>query len=118
MLALVKLALRRPYTFMVLALLILTQKIGQFEYTVKLNDNLSLLHYLGEENEALLHATQAAHHSYDLAMNRYREGGVVSYLEVIDAEIAKLRTEQTELNIEVQRMQASVGLVRALGGDW
>jgi multidrug efflux system outer membrane protein len=100
-----------------------TQEVtAQYKATVlnafkEVEDNLSLLHYLGEENEALLHATQAAHHSYDLAMNRYREG-VVSYLEVIDAESAKLRTEQTELNIEVQRMQASVGLVRALGGDW
>jgi len=83
----------------------------------EVEDNLSLLHYLGEENESQTRATQAAHHTYDLAMNRYREGAV-SYLEVIDAENAKLRTEQAQLSIVIQRMQADVGLVRAIGGDW
>lgn len=83
----------------------------------EVEDNLSLLHYLGEENESQTRATQAARHTYDLAMNRYREGAV-SYLEVIDAENAKLRTEQAQLSIVIQRMQADVGLVRAIGGDW
>jgi len=83
----------------------------------EVEDNLSLLHYLGEENESQSRATEAARHTYNLAMNRYREGAV-SYLEVIDAENAKLRTEQAQLGIVVQRMQADVGLVRALGGDW
>lgn len=83
----------------------------------EVEDNLSLLHYLGEENESQSRATEAARHTYDLAMNRYREGAV-SYLEVIDAENAKLRTEQAQLGIVIQRMQADVGLVRALGGDW
>ena len=95
---------------------------AQYRLTVlnafkEVEDNLSLLHYLGEENESQSRATEAARHTYNLAMNRYREGAV-SYLEVIDAENAKLRTEQAQLGIVVQRMQADVGLVRALGGDW
>ena len=50
-------------------------------------------------------------------MNHYRKGAV-SYLQVIDAENAKLRIEREALNIQVSRMQASIGLVRAIDGGW
>jgi outer membrane protein, multidrug efflux system len=83
----------------------------------EVEDNLSLLHHLAEESEFELKASQSAQHTYDLAMNQYREGAI-SYLEVIDAETTKLRTQQANLRISVQRMQASVSMVRALGGDW
>ena len=83
----------------------------------EVEDNLSLLHHLAEENEFEFKASQFAQRTFDLAMNQYREGAI-SYLEVIDAETTKLRTEQAQLRISVQRMQASISLVRALGGDW
>jgi len=83
----------------------------------EVEDNLALLHYLGEENRHQTLAVNAARRTYNLAMNRYREGAV-SYLEVIDAENIKLRTEQVELSIETDRMLASVGLIRAIGGAW
>ena len=83
----------------------------------EVEDNLALLHYLGEENQHQTLAVNAAQRTYNLAMNRYREGAV-SYLEVIDAENVKLRTEQVELSIEIDRMLASVGLIRAIGGAW
>ncbi len=83
----------------------------------EVEDNLALLHYLGEENRHQTLAVGAARRTYNLAMNRYREGAV-SYLEVIDAENIKLRTEQVELSIETDRMLASVGLIRAIGGAW
>jgi NodT family efflux transporter outer membrane factor (OMF) lipoprotein len=83
----------------------------------EVEDNLSLLHHLADQGEYQNKAAQSAQHTYELAMNQYREGAT-SYLEVIDAETTKLRTEQAKLNITVQRMQASVALVRALGGDW
>ncbi len=83
----------------------------------EVEDSLAQLHYLGEENQHQSAAVVAARHTYDLANNRYREGAV-SYLEVIDAENAKLRTERVELDIRTARMQASVGLIRAIGGSW
>ncbi len=83
----------------------------------EVEDNLALLRYLGEENQHQSAAVVAARRTYDLATNRYREGAV-SYLEVIDAENAKLRTERVELDIQVARMQSTVGLVRAIGGSW
>lgn len=83
----------------------------------EVEDQLSLLHHLSDESLSNLKALEAARHTYDLAMNQYQEGAT-SYLEVIDAEVTKLRTEQASLSLSVQRMQASVALVRALGGDW
>ncbi|MDE2344047.1 MAG: efflux transporter outer membrane subunit [Betaproteobacteria bacterium] len=83
----------------------------------EVEDNLSKLHYLSEQHAHQLAAVAAARHTYDIATNRYREG-VVSYLEVIDAENAKLRTERVELDVRTARVEASVGLIRAIGGAW
>ncbi len=83
----------------------------------EVEDSLALLHYLAEQNNHESAAVKAAEHTFDLANNRYREGAV-SYLEVIDAENAKLRTERVELDIRTARMEASVSLIRAIGGAW
>ncbi len=83
----------------------------------EVEDNLALLHYLADEDKHQRLAVDAARHTWDLANNRYREGAV-SYLEVIDAENAKLRTEREELDVQTARLEATVGLVRAIGGDW
>jgi outer membrane protein TolC len=50
-------------------------------------------------------------------MNRY-QGGMVSYLEVISTQSARLQNERIAVGIERRRMAASVALVRALGGGW
>ena len=76
-----------------------------------------LLRTLKDEQQAEGAAVAAASHSYDLAMNRYREGAV-NYLEVVDAEAAKLRTERAALNLTTRGLLATVGLIRAVGGGW
>lgn len=83
----------------------------------EVEDNLALLRQLREEQSSEQSAVVSAQRSYDLAMNRYREGAV-SYLEVIDAEEAVLRTRRTSLDITTRSLQASIGLIRALGGGW
>lgn len=83
----------------------------------EVEDNLSLLKSLEQQDQHQSEATKAARHTWELAMNRYREGAV-SYLEVVDAENTRLRTERSSLSIQVQRLQATVGLVRAVGGSW
>jgi NodT family efflux transporter outer membrane factor (OMF) lipoprotein len=83
----------------------------------EVEDNLALLRQLRDEQSTEQAAVASAEKSLELAMNRYREG-VVSYLEVIDAEEAVLRTKRTSLDIATRSLQASVGLIRAIGGGW
>ena len=43
---------------------------------------------------------------------------MANYLEVITAQNAALADEVTEVSIQTRRMQASVLLVKAIGGGW
>jgi NodT family efflux transporter outer membrane factor (OMF) lipoprotein len=83
----------------------------------EVEDNLSALRILEQEAAKQHEATQAAENSQQLAMNRYR-GGLVTYLEVITAQSIALSNERTEVDLMQRRMDASVQLVRALGGGW
>jgi outer membrane protein TolC len=42
----------------------------------------------------------------------------VSYLNVITAQATALNNERAAVNLAGQRLTASVGLIRALGGGW
>ena len=50
-------------------------------------------------------------------MNRYK-GGLVTYLDVITAQSIALTNERTDVDILRRRMDASVLLIKALGGGW
>jgi len=80
-------------------------------------DNLATLRILEEQQHAQRVAVEAARQSLDLSMNRYR-GGLVTYLEVISAQSIDLQDEYTEVDILRRRMDASVLLIKALGGGW
>lgn len=83
----------------------------------EVEDNLSTLRILEAEIGKQHEATQAAENSQELAMNRYK-GGLVTYLEVITAQSIALSNERTEVDLMQRRMDASVQLVRAIGGGW
>jgi NodT family efflux transporter outer membrane factor (OMF) lipoprotein len=53
----------------------------------------------------------------DLATARY-EGGATTYLDVINAQQGVLSSERQSSQLLSQRLQSSVFLVKALGGDW
>lgn len=83
----------------------------------EVEDNLSTLRILEQEQAKQQEATTAAEQSVALSMNRYK-GGLVTYLEVITAQTIALTNERTNLDILRRRMDASVQLIRALGGGW
>jgi outer membrane protein TolC len=83
----------------------------------QVEDNLATLRVLEEQSQAQRIAVEATRQSLDLSLNRYK-GGLVTYLEVITAQSITLQNQSTEVDILRRRMDASVLLIKALGGGW
>jgi NodT family efflux transporter outer membrane factor (OMF) lipoprotein len=83
----------------------------------EVEDNLSSLRILADESGAQQLAVSAAQHELDLALQLYK-GGAVGYLEVVTAQTIALTNERTAIDIARRRLDASVLLVKALGGLW
>lgn len=83
----------------------------------EVEDNLSTLRILEQESAKQHEATQSAENSLQLSMNRYK-GGLVTYLEVTTAQSIALTNERTDVDLLRRRMDASVLLIKALGGGW
>jgi len=62
-------------------------------------------------------ALQAARKTFELSVNRF-ESGLVSFLDVVDAERTRLDAEQAANAIRAERLALSVALIKALGGEW
>ena len=83
----------------------------------QVEDNLALCNKLAVEMSEQSGGVVAAEHTEALAMTQYEEGEV-TYLDVVTAQTIELQAQVTELSIATRRLQASVNLVRALGGGW
>jgi NodT family efflux transporter outer membrane factor (OMF) lipoprotein len=83
----------------------------------QVEDNLSALHSLSEEAASQQRASAAAELSLKLTTNRY-QAGAVDYLDVVTAQTIALTNERAEEAIDERRMDASVLLLKALGGNW
>jgi NodT family efflux transporter outer membrane factor (OMF) lipoprotein len=83
----------------------------------QVEDNLAALRILEQEAEQQRRAVESAQLSLQLSTNRYR-GGVDNYLQVITAQTTTLSNQRTEIDILRRRIDASVLLVKALGGGW
>lgn len=67
--------------------------------------------------EQALTAQASARRVLELATGRY-EGGVSTYLDVINAQQSLLASERQVAQLQGQTLVACVFLIRALGGDW
>jgi NodT family efflux transporter outer membrane factor (OMF) lipoprotein len=83
----------------------------------QVEDNLAALRILEQEAQQQRDATKSAQESQQIFTNRYI-GGADPYLEVITAQTLALQNERNEVDILRRRMDASVLLIKALGGGW
>jgi NodT family efflux transporter outer membrane factor (OMF) lipoprotein len=83
----------------------------------EVEDNLAALRILEKEAQQQQEATASAQESLQLFTSRY-EGGVDNYLQVITAQTTALANERNDIDIQRRRMDASVLLVKAVGGGW
>jgi multidrug efflux system outer membrane protein len=90
------------------------QVLGAFR---DVEDQLSSLRLLADQAESEQQAVDAASRATVLSDARYRDG-LVSQLELLDAQRSELANRRTAVQVRSAQYQATVGLIRALGGDW
>ena len=81
------------------------------------DDSLTDLRTSRDEHIARQRQLAAARSAARLSRARY-DGGLVSYLEVLDSERSLFQAELLESQTRQQQLSAVVGLYRALGGGW
>lgn len=79
-------------------------------------DNLAVLRILAGESQQQRDASAAAEEIH-LFMNRYA-GGVDTYLQVVTSQTTALSNERNDIDIRRRQLDASVLLIKTLGGDW
>lgn len=83
----------------------------------QVEDNLAALRVLEVESQQQRQATASAQESLSLFQIRY-EGGVDTYLQVVTWQTAALQNERADIDLMRRRLDASVLLIKALGGGW
>jgi len=83
----------------------------------EVQEQLTGLKHLADEAAAVERTHAAAQRTYEQARARY-EGGIVSYLEVIESQRTLLAAELDNIRLHAVRQIASVQLIKALGGSW
>jgi NodT family efflux transporter outer membrane factor (OMF) lipoprotein len=83
----------------------------------QVEDNLAVLRILAGESQQQHSATSAADEALHLFMNRYA-GGVDTYLQVVTSQTTALSNEQNDIDIRRRQLDASVLLIKAVGGGW
>jgi NodT family efflux transporter outer membrane factor (OMF) lipoprotein len=98
------------------------EQVANYRSTVSVaysdvEDWIAALRQLERENASEHAAVEATTTELEQANYRYK-AGAATYLEVVIAENASLAAQLTAASIQVRRMNASVLLVKALGGGW
>jgi multidrug efflux system outer membrane protein len=80
-------------------------------------DQLATLRLLADQSEAQSRSVASSSRATVLSGSRYRNG-LVSQLELLDAQRSELRNRRQALQVKEAQYLATVGLIRALGGGW
>ncbi len=83
----------------------------------EVQDALTATRLLAVQADAQARAVRFAQRSADLAQTRYK-AGYVSYLDVVDAQRTALAAARASAQLEAERLNTSVALIKALGGGW
>jgi len=83
----------------------------------EVEDNLAANAILARESTVQAEALAAARQSAAITLNQF-QAGTVSYLNVVIAQAFQLGAEQTAVQLLGRRLNASVTLLKAAGGDW
>lgn len=83
----------------------------------EVEDSLAQIEFLGREARDEEAAAAAAQKTEQVSGELYKDGAT-SYLEVVTAQTAALQAERAVADLLARRLEASVALIRALGGGW
>jgi NodT family efflux transporter outer membrane factor (OMF) lipoprotein len=83
----------------------------------QVEDSLASLRILSGELQYQDTAVTSAQKALAIATDRYKLG-LDPYLDVLTAQTTLLSNQQTAVNLRIQQMTASGGLIEALGGGW
>ena len=83
----------------------------------EVQDDLSALRWLAEEERRARRRRRRPSKALDMAMALYRDGAA-SYLDVITAQNVSLLAEQAPIAVRTRLLQTNIALILALGGGW
>ncbi|WP_028604194.1 efflux transporter outer membrane subunit [Ottowia thiooxydans] len=83
----------------------------------QVEDQLTTLQTLAVQAEQTRQAADAAARVEQQVLNSY-QAGLTAYTAVVTAQATSLSQRRGLLQLELQRQQAAVGLIQALGGGW
>jgi multidrug efflux system outer membrane protein len=83
----------------------------------EVQEALTATRLLADQSEAQDRAVAQSRRAAQLAKTRY-DAGYVSYLDVVDAQRTELINERAAAQLAADRLNASVALIKALGGGW
>jgi NodT family efflux transporter outer membrane factor (OMF) lipoprotein len=83
----------------------------------QVEDGLTQLAALATQIEQTRIAADAAQGAAERIMNSYR-AGLSAYTEVVTAQASALGAQRSLLQLQMQRQQAALSLIQALGGGW
>jgi multidrug efflux system outer membrane protein len=100
----------------------LEEAVGSYRQSVlaafaEVEDNLSGLRILAEQDAEIEQALVSARRSADLARKLY-DAGRSSYLDLLDAQRNLSAVERSAVQLRGDRALTTVALIRALGGGW